>query len=100
MRRSTLLVGAMASFTQGAGSLMKNDDLSSALRETLINHNEDNVVDALQEIAGALNRIADQLKWLGNGDAATTMGAIEALGMHMEKAVNNVADAISIREAE
>ena len=35
--------------------------------------------------AEASHRIADQLKWLGVGDAATTMGALEFVGVALEK---------------
>jgi hypothetical protein len=35
--------------------------------------------DGHYAIAYALLRVANQLKWLGTGDAATTMGAIERL---------------------
>lgn len=38
---------------------------------------------ALMEIAGAQREVAVHVKYLGNGDAATTMGAIEAFGMHI-----------------
>jgi hypothetical protein len=33
----------------------------------------------------ASHRIANQLKWLGVGDAATTMGALEFVGVALEK---------------
>jgi hypothetical protein len=46
------------------------------------------------EVANALQNIATQLKYLGNGDAATTMGAIEALGMQLEKSAEIIAAAI------
>jgi len=76
-------------------------ELAKALTEALFSPNEmdrnlecANVVDAMFAIARALDRIADQLKWLGNGDATTSMGAIEALGMHLGKSFDGIADAI------
>ena len=42
-------------------------------------------------ITDALDGIADALKWLGNGDASTPMGAIEAHG----KAILDAADKIA-----
>lgn len=46
------------------------------------------VADALCEIAATLQR-------LGNGDAATPMGAIEALGKRLGEGLNSVAEAIN-----
>lgn len=43
----------------------------------------------------AILSVASQLKWLGNGDASTHFGAIEAHGMQIEKAGQAIADAIS-----
>lgn len=40
-------------------------------------------------------RIALQLKYLGNGDAATPMGALEALGEHLGEKISEIATAIS-----
>ena len=36
-----------------------------------------------EEMVESVNTVAVQLKYLGNGDASTTMGAIEAYGLHM-----------------
>ena len=49
---------------------------------------------ALLRVAEATNRIADQLKWLGNGDACTPMGAIEAYGKHIGEKMDELASAI------
>lgn len=48
-------------------------------------------------IAIALLRVAYQLQCLGNGNAATQMGAIEALGMHLCEKMDALADAIRDR---
>ena len=45
------------------------------------------VVDALEQVARALQR-------LGNGNASTDFGAIEALGMQIEKSSNRIADSL------
>ena len=41
------------------------------------------------DTAEALSRIATQLKYLGNGDAGTPMGAIEAHGKFMSDAIRD-----------
>lgn len=46
------------------------------------------LTDAVEDIASALRR-------LGNADAATSFGAIEAHGMQVEKAGRAIADAIT-----
>jgi hypothetical protein len=84
---------------------MKPDGIADAIRQTMISSNvcdsnweNANIVDALDSIARG---ISVGLKFLGNGDAATPMGAIEAHGAVIEKAgeriaqaLDNVADAI------
>ena len=55
--------------------------LDSEVEEQLEDGNA--VAAGLFAIAAQLQLVAVQLKYLGNGDAATTMGAIEALGMHL-----------------
>ena len=42
--------------------------------------------------AEASHRIANQLKWLGVGDAATTMGALEFVGVALEKIATAIAE--------
>lgn len=56
---------------------------------------------AVSAIAEALSSISLQLKYLGNGDAATPMGAIEAFGVcflqgcgEIASSVNNLADSV------
>lgn len=80
--------------------------LATAVRETLISPNEQdsnleaaNVVDALFAISRSLDRVASALRSLGNGDAATPMGAIEAFGDLIGKKMDALTDAIAEREA-
>ena len=61
--------------------------------------------DASENLARALFEVASQLKWLGNGDAGTSLGAIEAHGEAMVTAAEKiregllaVAEAIAGRE--
>lgn len=68
-----------------------SDKVASALRSVacaLANGNIDDVSAGLHDVAGAIHR-------LGNADASTHLGAIEGLGMQMEKAANIVADGLS-----
>lgn len=67
------------------------------LRECLIstehrNHNEEpaNVVDGLFAIARGLDNVAHSLRMLGNANAATEMGAIEALGVVMKEGFDRI----------
>lgn len=70
-----------------------------ALLDTLISPNvrdrndePANVVDALDGIGSALRF---GLKYLGNGDAGTTMGAIEAHGVAILEAASRIEDGLS-----
>lgn len=56
-----------------------------------LNSPKGNVTEALFEIAEAINNVAVALKYLGNGDAATTMGAIEALGAILGEKLDRLA---------
>ena len=47
-------------------------------------------------LAEALRSIACQLKWLGNGSAGTEMGAIEGLGIAIERGFDVLA--VAVRE--
>ena len=49
---------------------------------------------ALMHIADALGSIATQLKYLGTGDAGTSMGAIEAHAVMVREAFGEVASSI------
>jgi hypothetical protein len=54
-----------------------------------------NVADALFEVADALKEIAHALDRLGNGDAMTSMGAMEAHGKTVSDAIHALAQASS-----
>jgi hypothetical protein len=49
---------------------------------------------AILKLARAVESCALQIRDLGNGDAATTMGALEVFGKHMGEKLDNVAYAI------
>lgn len=76
----------------------KSDEIAKALREVFISPNVDdsnfesaNMVDA---IAGISNAILYAVKWLGNGDACTPMGAIETHGKAILDASEKISDSI------
>lgn len=55
------------------------------------------------DLARALRSIADRLKWLGNGDAGTTLGDIDAHGIAIRDGEREISDsllevALAIRE--
>lgn len=67
------------------------------------------VLIAAEKISSSLESVAIQLKYLGNGDASTTHGAIEGLGManketleslgnSIEGGLRSIAEAISEKE--
>lgn len=72
------------------------------LGDCLISHHElnqagtepANVVDGLFAIAHSLEQVARAIRDLGNADAATPMGAIEALGLAMKDGLGSIAIAI------
>ena len=49
---------------------------------------------ALMRLARAQESLALHVKYLGNGDAATPMGAIEAFGAHLGEKIDLLAEAI------
>jgi hypothetical protein len=49
------------------------------------------IAAALESIADGVGHVATQLKYLGTGDAATTMGAIEYLGTCIKQAADRLA---------
>lgn len=55
------------------------------------------VAYALLQLAEAQQRLAVHVKYLGNGDASTTMGAIEAFGMHIGEKLDALTTAIQER---
>lgn len=52
------------------------------------------IAHAVLKLASAQESLAVHVKYLGNGDAATTMGAIEAFGMHLGEKIDILADAL------
>ena len=58
------------------------------------------MTEALFKIAEAIEDVAVALKYLGNGDAATTMGAIEALGTILGEKLDRLADVTDQRGME
>lgn len=46
-------------------------------------------------IAAALLNLAYEVKYLGNGNAATQVGAIEGFGMHLGEKLDSLTNAIS-----
>lgn len=56
---------------------------------------ENEIARAIIVLAGAVNSVATQLKYLGNGNAATEMGAIEGLAKIMKEGMVEVANAVS-----
>lgn len=80
------------------------DEVAQALYNTLISPNESdsnfesaNVVDGLFAIARGLHHIARSIEALGNNNAATEMGAIEAASVKVSEAV--LAAASTVAEA-
>jgi hypothetical protein len=65
-----------------------DNELAEALRDCFIDKNGKNIVDALGDIAF-------HLKYLGVGDAATTMGAIECLTTTVENGFGRLANQLS-----
>lgn len=82
--------------------MKENDNIAKAIVHTLQSVNESdrnleaaNVVDGLFECSRALHRIADALQRLGNADASTPMGGLEALGAVHKEGYELLASAIS-----
>jgi hypothetical protein len=68
-------------------------NLDNEVEEQLKAGNE--IAAGLFAIASALQSVAVQLKYLGNGDASTTMGAIEALGVHLGEKIQNAGNYVA-----
>ena len=49
----------------------------------------------MNDIADGLKSISTALHYLGNGNAATEMGAIEAFSVVFEKSVDRLADSLN-----
>lgn len=80
---------------------MMTEQVAKALMETLVSPNESdqnlepaNVVDGLFAIARGLEAVARSIRDLGNGDAATPMGAIEGFAVIVRDACGDIASAI------
>jgi hypothetical protein len=54
--------------------------------------------DGTYAIAYALLELAYHVKYLGNGNAATQMGALEAFGLHLGEKLDALADALRERQ--
>lgn len=54
------------------------------------------IADALLEVAKSLDRVATQIKYLGAGQNGSEMGAIEFLGVSIQKAIegHNIGDGL------
>jgi hypothetical protein len=83
------------------------DDVAEAIFGTLMSPNEAdrnleaaNVVDGLYEISRALHHIARAIESLGNNNAATDMGAIEAATVTLTEALGSAASTIAEAMAE
>lgn len=72
--------------------------IENAIRDVGIteegNHNA-NLADGLLAIAYGLQAVARSIDRLGNNDAATNMGAIEALSVQMREGFGAIAEAIT-----
>jgi hypothetical protein len=101
------LIGA---FMQAAAIDLGTAVIAGAIEEVAesldaITHGGDEgegLVGAIEKLAGVAKSQAMWLKYLGNGDAASTMGAIEHLAVHLgekiEQAGTFVAEALDNRE--
>jgi hypothetical protein len=58
------------------------------------------LVEAVKDLAGAAHAQAMWLKYLGNGDAASTMGAIEHLAVHLGEKLGDAGRVIGEAIAE
>lgn len=50
---------------------------------------------AIIRLADATQNLSTNVKFLGNGDASTSMGAIEAYGLHIGEKLDHICDAIA-----
>jgi hypothetical protein len=72
---------------------IENSFESDAVENTL--GESANIVDAIVMVAEGLRAVARAIRDLGNGDAATNMGAIEAFGKHIGDKLDGITSAIS-----
>jgi hypothetical protein len=81
------------------------DEIATALYDALSSHTEEdrrgeqpaNVVDALFAISRSLDAVARSINRLGNADAATPMGGLEALGAVLKDGMSEIASALGNR---
>lgn len=67
----------------------ENKELAKAIRELAKAH-----VESMGKLSEALDSVAHHLKYLGNGDASTSMGAIENLSVQIQEGMDSIASAI------
>ena len=60
-----------------------------------MNENREHIETQVDAIVHLANTIGFALKYLGNGDAMTPMGAIEALGLAVKEGLSEVGTALS-----
>jgi hypothetical protein len=63
--------------------------LADAISDALLSEREGDTSDAAN-IVDAVYSLSRALKYLGNGDAATTMGGLEAHGVAMKEAAESI----------
>lgn len=77
-------------------SLLKIDKTMNkcfqSVNESDSNMEPANLVDGMFAIARALNGVADSILKLGNNDAGTRMGAIEALGLVVDGGLKSLSE--------
>ena len=67
-------------------------EIVTEYRRDVETHAPEIVAGAL--IASSLESVASALRYLGNGDAGTSMGAIEALSVQLREGLNCIGDAL------
>ena len=72
----------------------KNNQVELIIEDMALNgHMQSQIAYAILRCAYQNSLIATHLKYLGNGDAATTMGAIEAASVRIAKSLDGLAEA-------
>lgn len=79
----------------------KSDEIAAAMRDLFSSPNVPdrnmeaaNAVDTLDDCARGLHSISTQLKYLGNGDTGSTMGAIENHAVQIKEGSERIADGL------
>lgn len=67
------------------------DPLAAAIEKLAVAHKE-----GCEAIAKPLHEIASHLKYLGNGDAATKMGAIENLAHQLSEGASSISEGLRL----